>query len=262
MINVLITGKGSYIGTHFKELLQKYPDKYYVEELDVRDDSWKLFDFSDFDIIYHVAGIAHIKETEENKSLYYRVNRDLAVEIAKNAKKQGVRKFIFMSSMSVYGLDSSEEYINSNTKENPKTNYGISKYEAEKILCELKDESFDVVIVRPPMVYGKDSPGNLGKLFKMVRKVHVFPKFVNKRSSITVENLCYFILDVVEKDRTGVFYPQNDEYMCTYKIVKNQMDFENVKVKYVSCFNWIIKFLIGKNLLISKVFGDLCYEKK
>ena len=95
MKRVLITGKGSYIGSYFRDYLKEFPNDYYVEELDVRDDSWKQFDFSKFDVVYHVAGIAHIKETKENASLYYKVNRDLAVEIAKLSKSYGVKHFIW-----------------------------------------------------------------------------------------------------------------------------------------------------------------------
>ena len=87
MKRILITGKGSYIGTHFKEYLEKEPQNYYVEELDMVDGSWKDFDFSDFDVVYHVAGIAHIKEVKENEELYYKVNRDLVIEVAKKAKE-------------------------------------------------------------------------------------------------------------------------------------------------------------------------------
>ena len=146
MKRVLITGKGSYIGSHFRDYLKEFPNDYYVEELDVRDDSWKQFDFSKFDVVYHVAGIAHIKETKENASLYYKVNRDLAVEIAKLSKSYGVKHFIFMSSMSVYGLIYSNDLITVNTKTNPNTNYGKSKLQAENEILKLADDTFKVSV--------------------------------------------------------------------------------------------------------------------
>lgn len=188
MKRVLITGKDSYIGTHFRDYLQQYSNDYYVEELDVRDDNWKNFDFTHFDVVYHVAGIAHIKEIKENEDLYYKVNRDLAIEIAKQSKESKVKQFIFMSSMSVYGLNYSDNLITKNTRCYPNTYYGISKYQAEEQLKELEDETFKICIVRPPMVYGDNSPGNLTKLFKAVRKVHIFPTLRNQRSSITVDS--------------------------------------------------------------------------
>lgn len=261
MKRVLITGKDSYIGTHFRDYLQQYSNDYYVEELDVRDDNWKNFDFTHFDVVYHVAGIAHIKEIKENEDLYYKVNRDLAIEIAKQSKESKVKQFIFMSSMSVYGLNYSDNLITKNTRCYPNTYYGISKYQAEEQLKELEDETFKICIVRPPMVYGDNSPGNLTKLFKAVRKVHIFPTLRNQRSSITVDKLIQYIKQYIDDDLQGLFLPQNDEYMCTYEIVKEKMKEEGVKVHYTSFFNPIIKLLIGKIGLITKCFGNLKYEK-
>ena len=261
MKRILITGKDSYIGTSFKKYLEQYPDEYYVEELDVRDDSWKEFDFSSFDVVYHVAGIAHIKEVKENENLYYKVNRDLAVDIAKKAKSECIHQFIFMSSMSVYGLNYSDQLITKDTKCQPHTYYGKSKYEAELELNELNDNNFKVCIVRPPMVYGDGAPGNLGKLFKAVRKFHVFPTLRNERSSISIEKLCLDIKKYIDENSQGLYLPQNKEYMCTVDMVKKQMEEENVKVIYMSLFNPMIKLLIGKIGLITKCFGDLKYGK-
>ena len=258
MINVLITGKGSYIGTHFKELLQKYPDKYYVEELDVRDDSWKLFDFSKFDTIYHVAGIAHIKETEDNKQLYYKVNRDLAVEIAKNAKKQGVRKFIFMSSMSVYGLNVG--VINRDTKPKPTTNYGKSKYEAEIELTKMVSDNFKVCIIRPPMVYGRGCKGNFQSLMKIVKSSPVFPRVMNNRSMISIDNLSMFIKKIIDEDLNQTLFPQNKEYVSTMEIVKCIAEKTNKKIY----FSYILGAMIyvGRMFIptLQKAFGNLIYK--
>ena len=261
MKRILITGKDSYIGTNFKKYLEQYPNDYYVEELDVRDNSWKDFDFRKFDVVYHVAGIAHLKEIKENEQLYYKVNRDLAIEIAKLAKSQEVHQFIFMSSMSVYGLNHSENKITINTECHPNTYYGKSKYQAEQQLMTLQDNKFKVCIVRPPMVYGEDSPGNLTKLLKVVKKCHIFPTIHNQRSSITIDKLCEEIKEYINKEIHGIHLPQNDEYMCTVDIVKEKMKNEQVKVIYISLFNPIIRLMIGKNKLITKCFGDLQYEK-
>ncbi len=95
MKKILITGANSYIGTSVENWLAKESDKYKVDTVDMRDDSWKNESFSGFDVVFHVAGIAHIKETKENRSLYYKVNRDLAYETAKKAKAEGVKQFIF-----------------------------------------------------------------------------------------------------------------------------------------------------------------------
>lgn len=261
MKRILITGKDSYIGTHFKEYLAQYPDAYHVEELDVRDDTWKAFDFTRFDCVYHVAGIAHIKEKKENKELYDQVNRDLTIEIAKKAKEGKVKQFVFMSSMSVYGLTHTKETITIKTACHPNTYYGMSKYQAEMQLRNLADNTFRVCIVRPPMVYGNNAPGNLGKLLKAVRRIHIFPTIPNQRSSITVEKLVECIKEYVDSEAQGVYLPQNDTYMCTYEIIKETMEAEGVHVCYTSVFNPVIRLLIGKSELVTKCFGDLKYER-
>lgn len=261
MKRILITGKGSYIGTSFRKYLEKYPQEYQVRELDMMGEGWREHDFSQYDVVYHVAGIAHIKEKKVNEARYYKVNRDLVLEVAKKAKEAGVKQFVFMSSMSVYGLNHSKLPITRESECHPNTYYGKSKLEAEKLIQNLEYSEFKVCILRPPMVYGKDAPGNLNKLFKAVRSVHVFPTIRNKRSSITVEKLVKEVKRYVDEEARGIYYPQNDEYMCTYETVKEKMEEEGVCVVYTSFFNPLIRLLIGRVGLITKCFGDLVYEK-
>lgn len=262
MKKVLITGANSYIGTSFENYIKEsYPNEFQIDTLDMKDSNWKNYDFSGYDSVFHVAGIAHQKETKENADLYYEINRDLAIEVAKKAKLEKVKQFIFMSSMSVYGLDHSNELITVNTPTDPKTNYGKSKLEAEIEINKLKDEYFSIAIVRPPMVYGEGSPGNMTKLIKAVRKFHVFPTIKNERSSISINNLCEEIKNITGNCQSTIYLPQNDEYMCTFKIVKEQMKDEQVKVFYIGLFNPLIRTLIGKVSLITKIFGDLKYGR-
>ena len=138
MKHILITGKGSYIGTYLKKTLENYPEEYRVDELNMLDEDWIQHDFTKYDVVYHVAGIAHIKEKPENEELYFKVNRNLAIETAKKAKASGVKQFIFMSSMSVYGLEYSDDYITKETECHPTTYYGKSKLQAEQILSSLE----------------------------------------------------------------------------------------------------------------------------
>src|SRR5690606_7124221 len=119
-------------------------------------------------VVIHVAGIAHVKETKENADLYYKVNRDLAFEVAKKAKNEGVKQFIFLSSMSVYGIETG--IIKINTPTNPKTNYGRSKLEAEELISSIESDSFKVAILRPPMIYGKGCKGNYIRLANLAIK--------------------------------------------------------------------------------------------
>ena len=168
MKRVLITGAGSYIGNNVEAWLNKWPEKYEVQVLDMQSSTWKKFNFSNIDSVFHVAGIAHAdvgNVSEERKQFYYKINTDLAIETAMVAKKQGVKQFILMSSMIIYG---GMEHVSKDTKPQPANFYGDSKWKADQGIRELEDEMFKVVVLRPPMIYGKNSKGNYPILAKMV----------------------------------------------------------------------------------------------
>ena len=191
MKNILITGANSYVGTSFEKWLSQWPDKYHVDTIDMIDGSWREKSFAGYDAVFHVAGIAHRKETKQNAHLYYEVNRDLAIETAKKAKAEGVSQFIFMSSMSVYGMETG--VITKDTVPNPKSHYGKSKLEAEYGVTALADDSFHVAVLRPPMIYGKGCKGNYQRLRSFVLKYKVFPNITNKRSVVHIDNLITYV---------------------------------------------------------------------
>lgn len=258
MKNILITGANSYIGTNLEKWLKQWQKDYSVDTVDMIDGTWKEKNFSGYDVIFHVAGIAHIKETKENAALYYKVNRDLAYEVAKKAKSDGVKQLILLSSMSVYGMETG--IITKNTKPNPKSSYGKSKLEAEKLIAPLEDKAFKISVLRPPMVYGKGCKGNYPRLEKLALKSLIFPDIENKRSMIYIDNLCQFVKQLIDDCSSGVFFPQNDEYVCTSDMVKLICDIHEKKIHMTKIFNPILRLL---NIdTINKVFGDLVYEKE
>ena len=214
MKKILIMGAGSYIGQQFEQYItNRYPACYIVSTVDTMDPNWKDTEFSQYDCVFHVAGIAHRKETKENAPLYYAVNRDLAVQTAELAKAAGVKQFVFLSSMSVYGVETG--HITRQSQPAPKSNYGKSKFEAEQQIVAMADDSFTVTVLRPPMVYGKDCKGNFQTVVKLVKKLPVFPKINNRRSMIYIENLCLYITRCIEQDLGGLHLPQDPGYMNT-----------------------------------------------
>ena len=214
MKKILITGANSYIGMSFEKYIKThYADKYTVETMDMIDGSWREKSFAGYDSVFHVAGIAHQKETKKNAYLYYEINRDLAFDTAKKAKQDGVKQFVFLSSMSVYGIDTG--VITKETIPLPKSNYGKSKLEAEKLINTLIGDDFKVAILRPPMVYGRGCKGNFQAVLKIVKTVPVFPYVSNERSMIYIDNLCAFVRILVDGEYCGMYYPQNKEYMET-----------------------------------------------
>lgn len=256
MKKILIAGAGSYIGESFKEFLSQWPEQYKVDVIGTKGLEPKPEMFEGVDAIFCVAGIAHIKETAENRHLYFDVNRDLVVEIAKAAKAAGVKQFILLSSMSVYGLEVGR--ITKDMEPHPVTAYGESKLQADEKIKKLEDESFKFCCLRPPMVYGKNCTGNYQSLRKFALKSRVFPQVNNKRSMIYIGNLCEFVKKCIDFERIGLFFPQNAEYTNTSEMVKQIAEENGKKIKLTKVFNWAIKICgVG---IVKKVFGDLVYE--
>lgn len=256
MKNILITGKNSYIGASLENWLMREPDKYKVDTVDMKDGSWKEKDFTQYDVVFHVAGIAHIKETSDNQDLYYKVNRDLAYETAQKAKEDGVVHFIFLSSMSVYGIENG--VIDKNTPLKPNSAYGKSKIEAEELINELQGNSFTVVTLRPPMVYGKDCKGNYPRLAGLALKTPIFPKVDNKRSMIYIDNLSEFVKQLIDNRSGGLFFPQNAEYVNTSEMVRLIAEAHGKRMVMTKFFNPLLSLLNVST--VNKVFGDLVYD--
>ena len=256
MKHILITGADSYIGASLAAYLQGR--SYTVTELDVRDDGWRDFSFAPFDAVLHVAAIVHLKEQPEMEELYYRVNRDLAVQIARKAKAEGVGQFIFMSSMSVYGVDTG--IITPATVPNPVSFYGKSKLAAEKLIQAEADERFNVCILRPPMVYGPGCKGNFQTVVKLVKKLPVFPQLRNERSMICIDNLCEFLKLCIDNGESGLFFPQNREYMQTSAMARTIAGTLGKRVFFSRLAGFGVRLLVPFVPMAKKAFGSLVYR--
>lgn len=263
MKTILITGVNSYIGSSFKEYLADFPDQYSIDSISLRTDEWKEKDFTKYDVILHVAGIAHVSSDPKMEELYYKVNRDLTIEVAKKAKHEGVSQFVFMSSIIVYGDSAKDKNtIDENTIPVPSNFYGNSKLLAEEGLKPLNSDVFKVAIIRPPMIYGKDSKGNYPKLAEAARKLPIFPNIDNKRSMLHIDNLNEFIRLIIENKESGLYFPQNEEYVNTSEMVSLIAKVHGKNIKLTRIFNPILQTIGTRLGLINKVFGDLVYEKK
>lgn len=261
MKKVLVTGVNSYVGNRFAEWVEQYPDDYDVDRISVRDDKWKDIDLSIYDTILHVAGIAHVSTDPNMEELYYKVNRDLTIELAEKAKASGVKQFIFMSSIIVYGDSKKEKIvIDEHTETNPSNFYGRSKLEAEKGIQPLEGDNFKIAIIRPPMIYGKGSKGNYPKLAKAAQKLPIFPDIDNERSMLHVDNLSEFLRLIIKNEDSGIYFPQNKEYVKTSEMVSVIAEVHNKKVRPIKFFNPILKILINKVNIVNKLFGNLIYD--
>ena len=268
MKRILITGADSYIGTSFDEWLKAYSDVYMVTTVDTMKE-WKHEVFEGYDVVLHVAGIAHSdtsKISEGTRRRYYKVNCDLALEVAKKAKRENVSQFIFMSSISIYGesFSTKKTMITKATDPKPRNCYGRSKLLAEKKLTTLEDHAFKLVILRPPMIYGKGCKGNYPLLSKMAKRLPAFPDVENYRSMLHVDNLCEFIRLIIDNQERGVFFPQNKEYVKTSDMVRLIASVHGKKIFMMPRLNMFIRLLervpgrIGR--LTNKAFGNMQYD--
>ena len=267
MKRILITGSGSYIGSHVKAYLEQWPERYQVVMVTLRSDDCRQRSFAGFDAILHAAGIVHQPKSKDDPSqaeLYDRVNHRLAVEVAQKAKREGVTQFLFLSTEAVYGIHAPVGKVITITKDTPlqpADNYGISKANAEEGIALLRDDTFKVVVLRPPMIYGKGCKGNYQTLSKLAKKLPAFPLIENQRSMLYIDNLCEFIRLLVEDEADGLFCPQNEEYVSTSDMVSRIAHANGRGILMVRGFGWALKLLRHSTGMVDKAFGSLCYDR-
>jgi len=273
MTKVLITGAGSYVGESVRKYILAKQDvqngsecseskEWQIDAVDTMGDNWKQADYTQYDVVFHVAGIAHVNADPKMEPLYYKVNRDLTIEVAKHAKASGVKQFIFMSSQIVFHESQSlkGEVLTATTKENPNGFYGDSKLQAELGIKPLSDENFKVCILRPCMIYGPNAKGNFPRLAKLATKVPVFPEWHNKRSMLYIDNLAEFVKQAIERQLEGTFYPQNREQADTVEIIRFFAKAAGHKVWITKLFNpcvWLGSFVLQP---INKMFATYYYD--
>ena len=304
MIRILITGANSFVGTNIERWLMRQPDCYQVDTVDTMNDAWKQADFSRYDVVFHVAGIAHVDPKPEMAPLYYKVNRDLAIEVATCARDKGVKQFIYMSSGIVYKVSKSlkGDVRTPETIPNPNDFYGDSKLQAERGVVNvnfnadvnlnlngninadgnlnfnpnlnsnpnpnpnlnlngndnLNGDGMKVCILRPPMIYGPGSKGNFLRLGWLATKTPVFPEWHNKRSMLYIDNLAEFVRQIIDREMSGTFFPQNAELVDTVEIVKYFAKKYHHRIWISRIFNplvWLASFFLPQ---VPKMFAD-CY---
>ncbi|MCM1372607.1 MAG: NAD-dependent epimerase/dehydratase family protein [Bacteroides sp.] len=261
MKKILITGAGSYVGESVRKYMLAHGD-YQIDAVDTMGDNWKMANYSQYDVVFHVAGIAHVNADPKMEPLYYKVNRDLTIEVAKHAKAAGVKQFIFMSSQIVFHESQSlkGEMLTRETRENPNGFYGDSKLQAELGIKPLADDGFKVCILRPCMIYGPNARGNFPRLAKLATKVPIFPCWHNKRSMLYIDNLAEFVKQAIDRQLSGTFYPQNREQSDTVEIIRFFAKEAGHKIwitKLLNPFVWLGSFVLQP---INKMFATYYYD--
>ncbi|MDY0116833.1 MAG: NAD-dependent epimerase/dehydratase family protein [Sulfurimonadaceae bacterium] len=262
-MKILLTGSTGYLGSSF---VNQHKDQYLFQNFSLLSQKIEDLQFKDIDIVLHCAALVHQK-VEHSYEKYHEINVNYPVKLAKLAKESGVKQFIFISTIAVYG--EGLEKLDENTECNPITPYGISKLEAEKQLLMLNDSDFKVSIIRPPMIYGKDAPGNIDSLVKLVKKLPFLPLggIENKRSFIYIGNLCYMINEIIKQNQSGIFLASDDEPLSTTKlcelIAKNlDKKIMLIKIPFFRSFLKLVKPSFHKRLYESLEVDNTITKQK
>ena len=262
MKRVLITGSSGFIAGHLRRRLEEFKEAYDVGGMSLRAPDALDAGLSGWDCVVHTAGIAHVRPGEEMAAEYERVNRDLTLAAAGRAKADGVRQFVFLSSMIVYGPPPRaglRRRIGTDTPTLPENAYGRSKLEAEAGLRALADEDFRVAIVRPPMVYGKGGKGNYNALARMAVKLPAFPDFKNERSILYVENLAECLRLIIDGNLDGLFHPQDERIVSTSELAAEIARAHGRRIALLKCLSPAVR-LLGRGGPARRAFGDMAYE--
>ena len=262
MRNVLIAGQHSFIGTAVERRLAAFPGEYAATSLNMHGEDWKSFDFSPFDCVVHVAGIAHVSPKPELRPLYEAVNRDLAVACARRAREMGAKQFLYLSSAIVFGdaAPAGEAgEITPETSPSPASAYGRSKLEAEHGLRALENERFRVALLRPMMAFGKGCKGNYNALAAMARRAPLFPDFPNRRGMVYIDDLAELIRRHIDEGTGGVFHPQTF-IASTADLARAVARAHGHRALFPRFLNGPVRML-GKSGTVRRAFGGFYYRE-
>lgn len=241
-MKILLTGSSGFIGSFF---VNNYRDKYDIQTFSFLNEDINMLDCKGVDIVLHLSALVH-QMKRASKEVYEKVNVDNTIKLAQKAKTEGVKHFIFMSTVKVYGEETNSVYTE-NTSCNPCDDYGKSKLKAEQLLLKLGDNNFKVSIIRTPIVYGKGVKANIKALVSLVNKVSILPfsGIYNRRSMVYIGNLCHLVDTVIQQEKKGIFLASDDKALSTTELInlialKLNKDIKLIKLPF---FDVVLKFV-------------------
>lgn len=259
---LMITGASGFIGSNF---IKKYENEYNIIPVCLIKNKPEDLDYTGVDTILHLAALVHqMKGAPEEK--YFEVNTELTRRLATTAKEKGVKHFVFYSTVAVWGTHGyfdHDKVISLDTPVNPLTPYAKSKYEAEEILNELKGDNFKISILRPPMVYGKNCPGNMKRLEKLVDILPILPfgNDENKRTIVHIDKLLDETNKIIQNEKQGIFIPRDDKEMSIKEILEYILRNKNKKIILIKLPKCGIKLILKiKPKVVESLYGSLLFR--
>ncbi|AKJ94797.1 nucleoside-diphosphate sugar epimerase [Thioalkalivibrio versutus] len=219
------------------------------------------------DAVVHMAARAHVLDEPEADPLeaFRRVNLDGALRLARQAADSGVRRFLFVSSVGVNGNASQRPFTERDVPA-PQEPYAVSKYEAEQALWDLAAATgMEVVVVRPPLVYGPGAPGNFGSLLRWVNKGVPLPLGAvtqNRRSLVALDNLVDLIVTCLEHPAAAgeTFLVADGEDVSTAGLLRKVGDALERPARLVPVPVWMLRagaMALGKREMARRLLGSL-----
>ncbi|MCX6051223.1 MAG: NAD-dependent epimerase/dehydratase family protein [Campylobacterales bacterium] len=217
MKSIVLTGSNGFVGSYF---IENYSSKYTIQKFSFLNDNFTLLNLQGVDIVVHLSALVH-QMGGANVDDYEKVNVTQTLDLAKKAKESGVGQFVFMSTVKVYGEETSSIYTETSIC-TPQDEYGKSKLKAENELLKLEDENFKISIIRTPIVYGYGVKANIKNLVNLVNKVPILPfgGIKNKRSMVYVGNLCHLMNVVIQSTACGIFLASDDKPLSTANLIE------------------------------------------
>ena len=254
MKKLLITGSSGFLGSYF---ISKYKEKYEIKTFSFLKDDINNLDCIDIDVVFHLSALVH-QMGGASVDEYERVNVTQTLKLAKKAKESGVKHFVFMSTVKVYGEETNSVYTE-HSECHPEDEYGKSKLRAEIELQKLENDAFRVSIIRTPIVYGYGVKANIKSLVKLVNKIPILPfgDIENRRSMVYIGNLCHLVDVVIEQQKAGIFLASDDEPLSTTRLIELIAKNLGKKVYLVKIpfFETLLKLL--KPSFYKRLYGSL-----
>ncbi|WP_448807364.1 NAD-dependent epimerase/dehydratase family protein [Aminobacterium colombiense] len=255
--------RGSLLSENEQQLLPEGVEVVVTGEIDGTTDWHKAL--NDIEYVVHLAARVHQKEekNEENLALFLQTNRDGTTSLAEQALVNGVRSFVFLSSVAVHGLNKTDKPLRIDSPIHPVTHYGKSKWEAEKKLISLFEKNkSSLTILRPTMVYGPQAPGNFARITRLIQKKIPLPfgSLNNKRNFVHIDKLVFSIIEALENDKNHIqtCFVCDDVALSIKELVQLAGEWEGEKPLIFYVHFKLLRVLF--NICGKKVEGDKLIE--
>lgn len=281
-MQILVTGANGFLGRYITAELEKNSIKIISVTRSILNDSFAVGDIdgntnwinilTGCDVVIHLAARVHqmLDDSKDPLLEFRKVNTEGTLNLARQAKEFGIKRFVFISSIKVNGDDSTCTYSESSVP-NPLDAYAISKWEAEQGLNELcLDGNMEVVIIRPPLIYGPGVKANFASMIKWVQRGIPLPlgSIKNKRSLVAVENLVDFILLCIDQSKSPMaanqtFIISDGVDVSTTELLNHVRTAYGINMPLIPFPESWIKFtlnLLGKSDLSSRLLGSLTVD--